>query len=119
MCSNACSIILIAPVSLGARPAPPVEVAPEAIVKKNLGIDSNIFTPCLSHIIMSYIKFIFFSFLSGARLALSMLVAPEAMVGFLGDGHSLRSFFSFILSTLLCMCDVIDMVTCCDDLTKC
>jgi hypothetical protein len=68
-------------------------VAPEDIVGKKLAIDSKIFTPCLSCIVIPCIKFSFFFLSSGARLALPMIVAPEAMVGFLGNDHSLRSFF--------------------------
>jgi hypothetical protein len=47
MCSNACSIILITLFSLGARPALPMGVAPEAIVEKKSGMDSRIPAACL------------------------------------------------------------------------
>jgi hypothetical protein len=46
-------------------------------------------------------------------------VAPEAMGGFLGDNHSLKSFLGLvILSTLFDIHDVIDGVILCDDLTE-
>jgi hypothetical protein len=46
--------------------------------------------------------------------------SPEAMGGFLGKNHSLRSFFGLIiLSTLFDIHDVIDGVILCDDLTGC
>jgi hypothetical protein len=45
-------------------------------------------------------------------------VYPEAIGGFLGNNHSLRSFLGLIiLSTLLDICDIIDGVILCDDLT--
>jgi hypothetical protein len=51
---------------------------------------------------------------------LLMKVGPEAMGGFLGNNHSLRSFLRLIiLSTLLDIHDVIDGVILCNDLTKC
>jgi hypothetical protein len=68
-------------------------VALEAIVKTKLGIDSKIFTPCLSLIVISCIKNCFLFFSSGARPALPIGVAPEAMVGFLGSDHRLNSVF--------------------------
>jgi hypothetical protein len=49
---------------------------------------------------------------------LLLRVAPEAIGGFLGNNHSLRSFLGLIiLSTLFDTHDIIDGVTLCDDLT--
>jgi hypothetical protein len=44
-------------------------------------------------------------------------VAPEAMGGFHGNNHSLRSFLGLVnLSTLFDIRDIIDAVILCDDL---
>jgi hypothetical protein len=70
-------------------------VAPEAIVKKRIsGIDSEIFALRLSFPLYDLHKNFFpSSFLSsGARPALPMGVAPEALVGFLGSDHRLKIF---------------------------
>jgi hypothetical protein len=93
MSSNACFITMITAISSGARPALPMGVAPEAIVEKKSSIDSKIFTHCLSCIAISCIKICFLFFLSGAQTALPIRVAPKAMSVFLGNDHSLRSFF--------------------------
>jgi hypothetical protein len=63
------------PSSSGARPVLPMGVAPEAIVKKNSSIGSNILSSHLSSF------FILTIILSGARPALPMVVAPEAIRG--------------------------------------
>jgi hypothetical protein len=56
--------------------------------------------------------------LSGARPVLPMGVAPEAMVGFLGNDHRLKSIFDLYFIDLGGMRDVIDMITVCNDLTR-
>jgi hypothetical protein len=48
-------------------------------------------------------SFSFFSFLSGARPALPMGVAPEAMAGFLGGDHRLKNLFDLHSFDLACM----------------
>jgi hypothetical protein len=101
------------------RPALPIVVAPEAIAKKIYsGIDSKIFAPCCSCILISYKKKLFLFVSSGMRSMLLIKVAPEPMGGFLRNKYSLISFLGLIiLLTLLDICDIIDGVTLCDDLT--
>jgi hypothetical protein len=94
-------------------------VAPEAIAEKNCsGIDSKIFAPRYSCIIISCKKNLFLFVLSSRGSMLLIRVASEAMGGFLGNNHSLRSFLGLIiLSTLFDIRDVIDGVILCDDLS--
>jgi hypothetical protein len=54
---------------------------------------------------------------SGARPALLMGVASEAMVGFLGGDHRLKIFFDLYFFDSSSMRDDIDMITFCNDLT--
>jgi hypothetical protein len=58
-----------------------------------------------------------FLFISSSRRSMLLIrVAPEAMDGFLGNNHSLRSFLGLIiLSTLFDIRDVIDGVIIYDD----
>jgi hypothetical protein len=50
------------------------------------------------------IPFLFYLYISsGARLALPMEVAPEAMVGFLGGDHRLKILFELYSFDLACM----------------
>jgi hypothetical protein len=71
-------------------------VAPEAIVEKKSGIDSKIPDACLVfpryHLHKKVSLPFFFYLSSGARPALPMEVAPEAMVGFFGGDHRLKYF---------------------------
>jgi hypothetical protein len=97
----------------------PMGVALEAIAKKNCsGIDSKIFTPCYSSIVISYKKFLFLFVSSSRQSMLLIRVAPEAMGRFLGHNHSLRSLLGLIIvSTLFDIHGAIDGVILCDDLT--
>jgi hypothetical protein len=47
-----------------------------------------------------------------------MGVAPEAMVGFLGNDHRLKSIFDLYFIDLGGMRDIIDMITVYNDLTR-
>jgi hypothetical protein len=73
----------------------PIGVTPEAIVEKNSGIESKILALYLIFPLHNLHKNSFpSSFLpSGARPALPMGLAPEAMVGFFGGDHRLKVFF--------------------------
>jgi hypothetical protein len=94
-------------------------VAPEAIAEFFCsGIDSKIFAPCYSCIVISCKKFLFLFVSSSKRSMLLIRVAPKAMGVFLGNNHSLRLFLGLIiLSTLFDIRDVIDGVILYDDLT--
>jgi hypothetical protein len=73
-----------------------MEVAPEAIVEKNLGIDSKILASCLVFPCYNLHKqknsSLSFYLSSGARPVLPMGVAPEAIVGLFGGDHRLNNF---------------------------
>jgi hypothetical protein len=103
---------------VGCTTSAPDRSSPRGYSRKKLclSIDSKIFAPCFPRIVISCIKFLFFS--SGMRSTLPIEVAPKAMGGFLRNNHSLRSFlWLIILSTLLGIRDVIDIVILCDYLT--
>jgi hypothetical protein len=89
-------------------------------------IFSSIGSKVLSSFIVTYTKqfeipsLVDLYILSGARLALPMGVAPEAMVGFFEDDHRLKNSSTCICSIwLVCInpfisrCDIIDMTTYC------
>jgi hypothetical protein len=95
-------------------------VAPETIADFFCsGIDSKIFAPRYSCIVISCKKILFLLVLSSRQSMLLIRVAPEAMGGFLGNNHSLGSFLGLIIWSTLCdIRDVIDGVILCDDLTE-
>jgi hypothetical protein len=96
-------------------------VAPEAIVELFFGYRLKEFAPCLVFRLHDLYKQKFLPFLlsfsSGARPALPMGVAPEAMVEFLGGDHRLKISFDLYSFDLASMRDIIDMITFCNDLT--
>jgi hypothetical protein len=64
-------------ISLGVRPALPMGVTPEAIVKNLFWVYTQINCPFFDHQIIAYLILIISS---GVRPALPMVVAPEAIV---------------------------------------
>jgi hypothetical protein len=62
---------------------------------------SFFFITCIKKFEISFLFDLYIS--SGARPALPMGVAPEAMVGFFGGDHRLKNFFELYSFNLACM----------------